>query len=61
MVFDSGKGVIVHKGSGKQVGLFERKGGLYVSDMKLRNPSYAATGGKKASESKAGQGFRRQG
>ena len=60
VVFDAGKGTIYHKQSGNQVGVFERKGGLYVSDMKLRNPSYVAKDGKQESMSKSAQGFRRQ-
>ena len=60
VVFDARQGAIYHKQSGSQVGVFERKGGLYVSDMKLRNPSYVAKGGKQQPTSKSAQGFRRQ-
>ena len=44
VVFDSGHGTIYHVESGEQVGVFLRKGGLYVGDMKLRNPAHGSTG-----------------
>ena len=48
VVFDSGHGTIYHVESGEQVGAFPRKGGLYVGDMKLRNPAHTAVGPESA-------------
>ena len=54
VVFESGQGTIHHIKSGKEVVVFPRQGGLYVGDMKLKNPAYTPIGPKST------HGFRRQ-
>jgi hypothetical protein len=54
VLFESGQGTIHHINSGKQVGVFPRKGGLCVGDMKLKNTAYTPTKLKQI------QGFTRQ-
>jgi len=40
VVFDQGHATIYHVESGEPAGVFERKQGLYVGKMKLKNPSH---------------------
>ena len=45
-MFDASKATIKHVDTNAVVGVFTLKNGLYVSEMKLRNPGFTRQGGR---------------